>query len=156
MEKRLRSSLNSSVDDFLSVPIKLSLKSCKLSLNVLIHSISPSSPLSATLLPSLRRIISDSIASFESISQPPPLSSPPHSPDIAKSPPSKLPRRSSRNRMNSNSNGPLPICQRFDPMTGTIATLPFQHRPSSQVGALTFHHPLLKTSCEAAVFFLLV
>ncbi|CAI0406348.1 unnamed protein product [Linum tenue] len=96
MEKRLRSSLNSSVEDFLSAAVKLSLKSCKPSLKTLVHSISPSSPASATLPPSLRRSISDSISSFQNLSQPPSSSPPPHSPDAAKSPPSKRPRRSSR------------------------------------------------------------
>ncbi|CAN1164406.1 Condensin-2 complex subunit G2 [Linum perenne] len=102
MEKRLCSSLHSSVDDFLTSAVKLSLKSSKSTLKTLIHSVSPSSSTSTTLPSSLHRFISDSIASFHILSQPSPPSPPPRSPETSRSPPSKRPRRSCR-RTSTNS-----------------------------------------------------
>ncbi|CAN0917845.1 Condensin-2 complex subunit G2 [Linum grandiflorum] len=109
MEKRLCSSLHSSVDDFLSSAVKLSLKSSKTSLKTLIHSISPSSSPSATLPSSIHRLISNSIASFQNLGQPSPPSPPPRSPETARSPPSKRHRRSSRRTSTSSQpSSPLP------------------------------------------------
>ncbi|XVE82929.1 hypothetical protein DITRI_Ditri16bG0044700 [Diplodiscus trichospermus] len=90
MEKRLRSSLKSSAEDFLSSAVNLTLKSSKPTLKSLIHSISPSSPLSSTLPPCLHRSISNSIISFKN--QPThPETDPSHSP------PAKRTKRSTRN-----------------------------------------------------------
>ncbi|KAK4772490.1 hypothetical protein SAY86_014265 [Trapa natans] len=94
-QKRLRSLLQSSAEDFLSAAVNLNLKPSKHSLKALIHSISPSSPLSALPL-SLERCISESIHSFHNLHEKSPFSSPISS----KSPPSKRPRRSSRNPKN--------------------------------------------------------
>ncbi|KAK6237763.1 hypothetical protein QUC31_003232 [Theobroma cacao] len=87
MEKRLRSSLQSSAEDFLSSAVKLTLKSSKATLKSLIHSIPPSSPLSSTLPPCLYRSISHSIVSFRNQA---------NEPDPSYSPPTKRTRRSTR------------------------------------------------------------
>eukprot|EP00261_Vitis_vinifera_P021464 XP_010652710.1 PREDICTED: uncharacterized protein LOC100264215 isoform X2 [Vitis vinifera] len=87
MDKRLRSSLQASPESFLSSATKLGLRSAKASLKSLIHGITPSSPLSSSLPPSLHNSISHSIASFQNLR------------DSGKSPPSpptKRRRRSSR------------------------------------------------------------
>ncbi|KAJ9170574.1 hypothetical protein P3X46_018672 [Hevea brasiliensis] len=98
MEKRLRSSLRSSAEEFLSSAGKINLKSSKSTLKTLIHAIPASSPLSSSLPLSLHRSISDSILSFRNLLE----HRPPPSPDLAKSPPSKRLRRSSRkNQPNS-------------------------------------------------------
>ncbi|KAL8158688.1 hypothetical protein V2J09_000225 [Rumex salicifolius] len=90
MEKRLRSSLQSSAESFLSSATKLSLKSAKSSLKTLIHSINPTSELSNSLPLSLLASISHSVDSFkEPIHGTRNASSPP-------SPPTKRHRRSSR------------------------------------------------------------
>lgn len=90
MEKRLRSSLRTSAEDFLSSATKLGFtKSTKSSLKTLIYSISPSSELTSSLPPHLHASISQSIRRFKS------SSSPQNSPQT---PPSKRLRRSSRNR----------------------------------------------------------
>ncbi|OMP01820.1 Armadillo-like helical [Corchorus olitorius] len=91
MEKRLRSSLQSSAEDFLSSAVKQTLKSSKPTLKSLIHSISPSSPLCCTLPPCLHLHISDSILSFQN-----PPSNPEPEPDLSHSPPTKRTRRSTR------------------------------------------------------------
>ncbi|KDP32070.1 hypothetical protein JCGZ_12531 [Jatropha curcas] len=92
MEKRLRSSLQSSAEEFVSSAIKINLKSLKSTFKTLIHAISTSSPLSSSLPSALQHSISDSIFSFKNfLEQPPPVF-----PDHAKSPPLKRPRRSSR------------------------------------------------------------
>ncbi|KAF2295552.1 hypothetical protein GH714_033180 [Hevea brasiliensis] len=97
MEKRLRSSLRSSAEEFLSSAGKINLKSSKSTLKTLIHAIPASLP-SPPLPLSLHRSISDSILSFRNLLEHPP----PPSPDLAKSPPSKRLRRSSRkNQPNS-------------------------------------------------------
>ncbi|KAG8478434.1 hypothetical protein CXB51_028250 [Gossypium anomalum] len=89
MEKRLRSSLKSSAEDFLSYAVKLSLKSSKPALKTLVHSIPPSSPLSSTLPPCLHLSISNSILSFQN--------GPTHpEADSSRSPPAKRSRRSTR------------------------------------------------------------
>nr|XP_011466696.1 PREDICTED: uncharacterized protein LOC101294960 isoform X2 [Fragaria vesca subsp. vesca] len=88
MEKRLRSSLQSSAEEFLSSATKLSLKSSKPSLKSLIHKIKPSSDLSSSLPTSLSLSISDAIRSFHTLLQPNPRS--------PRSPPTKRPRRSRR------------------------------------------------------------
>ncbi|GKU94886.1 hypothetical protein SLEP1_g8312 [Rubroshorea leprosula] len=87
MEKRLRSSLRSSPEDFLSSAANLNLKSSKLTLKSLIHSVSLSSPIASSLPSALHRSITDSILSFQNLLD---------HPDPAKSPPSKRHRRSSR------------------------------------------------------------
>ncbi|GMJ03853.1 hypersensitive to excess boron 1 [Hibiscus trionum] len=90
MEKRLRSSLKSSAEDFLSSAVKLTLKSSKASLKSLIHSIPASSPLSSTLPPSLHLSISNSIRSFQDKTTH-------HEADTSLSPPATRTRRSNRN-----------------------------------------------------------
>lgn len=94
MDKRLRSSLQSSAQDFLSLAITLSLKSSKSSLRNLIHGIKLSSDLCSSLPPSLCDSISSSVQSFRNLLEPnSPNLSPSKSP---RSPPTKRLRRSSR------------------------------------------------------------
>ncbi|PRQ50927.1 putative condensin-2 complex subunit G2 [Rosa chinensis] len=93
MEKRLRSSLQSSAEEFLTSATKLSLKSSKPSLKTLIHKIKPSSDLSSSLPISLSHSISDAIRSFQTLLLQPNPNPNPRSP---RSPPTKRPRRSSR------------------------------------------------------------
>ncbi|XP_061338918.1 uncharacterized protein LOC133285671 [Gastrolobium bilobum] len=92
MEKKLRSSLQSSAQEFLSLATKLNLKSSKSSFKTLIHSIKPSSHLCSSLPHSLCDSISSSVQSFRNLleSHSTNLSSPPHTP------PTKRLRRSSR------------------------------------------------------------
>ncbi|KAL6137633.1 hypothetical protein ACLB2K_062923 [Fragaria x ananassa] len=90
MEKRLRSSLQSSAEEFLSSATKLSLKSSKPSLKSLIHKIKLSSDLSSSLPTSLSLSISDAIHSFHTLLQPN------RNPRTPRSPPTKRPRRSRR------------------------------------------------------------
>ncbi|KAA8531575.1 hypothetical protein F0562_006284 [Nyssa sinensis] len=103
MEKRLRSSLQSSADEFLSSATKLGFKSAKASLKTLIHNITPPSDLSSSLPLSLHQSISQSITRFKKLSQP-------ANADFTRSPrspPTKRLRRSSRhgkNRDDSSSN----------------------------------------------------
>ena len=98
MEKQLRSSLQSSADEFLSTASKFSLKSSRSALKTLIHAINASSDLCSSLPFSLNHSISQSIHSFsnplESEPNPKPNPSPTKSPPV--SPPSKRHRRSSR------------------------------------------------------------
>lgn len=89
MEKRLRSSLSNSADEFIKSVAKSGFKSSKSSLKTLIHSLNPSSPLISTLPSSLHHSISQSIATFNNSIASNPL-------DDAKSPPTKRHRRSSR------------------------------------------------------------
>lgn len=86
MEKQLRSSLQSSAEEFISSAAKFALKSSRSALKTLIHHIDVSSDLCSSLPLSLHRSISLSIPSFHNPSSP-------HSPP---SPPSKRNRRSSR------------------------------------------------------------
>ncbi|KAG4987736.1 hypothetical protein JHK85_030719 [Glycine max] len=81
VEKRLRSSLQSSAT-------KKILKSSKASLKTLVHSIKPSSPLCSSLPPILSDSISASLQSFLNLLEP-------DSAANLGSPPSKRPRRSS-------------------------------------------------------------
>ncbi|GAB4849062.1 hypothetical protein Ancab_003876 [Ancistrocladus abbreviatus] len=99
MEKRLRSSLQTSAESFLSAATKLSLKSSKPSLKTLIHSIATSSELSTSLPLCLRSAISKSISSFSTSENPANPRTPP-------SPPTKRLRRSSRNTKNQNQSTP--------------------------------------------------
>ncbi|KAF7828622.1 condensin-2 complex subunit G2 [Senna tora] len=94
MDKRLRSSLQSSAQDFLSSATTLSLKSSRSSLKTLIHGIKSSSDLCSSLPPSLCDSILSSVQSFRNLLEPN-LSnlSPTKSP---RSPPTKRLRRSSR------------------------------------------------------------
>ncbi|GAB2282706.1 hypothetical protein Dimus_017245 [Dionaea muscipula] len=90
MEKRLRSSLQTSAESFLSsAATNLTLKSSKSTLKSLIHTITPSSALSSSLPLSLHSAISNSINSFKN-------STSPAEPPTPHSPPNKRPRRSSR------------------------------------------------------------
>lgn len=89
MEKRLRSSLNNSADEFLKSAAKLGFKSSKPSLKTLIHSLNSSSPLISSLPSSLHLSISQSITNFTNLSDSEAV-------DDAKSPPMKRHRRSSR------------------------------------------------------------
>ncbi|XP_031385888.1 uncharacterized protein LOC116199603 isoform X2 [Punica granatum] len=91
--KRLRSSLQSSAEDFLAAVAKLNLKSSKPTLKPLIHSIPQSSALSSALPLALQRSVPETILSFKNIREKSPISSP----STSKSPPSKRLRRSARN-----------------------------------------------------------
>ncbi|KAK9284726.1 hypothetical protein L1049_023903 [Liquidambar formosana] len=95
MEKRLRSSLQTSAEAFLSSATKLGLKSAKPSLKTLIHSINPSSNHSSSLPLSLHHSISHSITSFLNLREASTTTTtePTKSPC---SPPAKRLRRSSR------------------------------------------------------------
>ncbi|KAK9284314.1 hypothetical protein L1049_023485 [Liquidambar formosana] len=95
MEKRLRSSLQTSAEAFLSTATKLGLKSAKPSLKTLIHSINPSSNHSSSLPLSLHHSISHSITSFLNLREASTTTTtkPTKSPC---SPPAKRLRRSSR------------------------------------------------------------
>ncbi|XP_059644076.1 uncharacterized protein LOC132285860 [Cornus florida] len=101
MEKRLRSSLQTSAEEFLSSATKLGFKSAKPSLKTLIQNLAPSSHLSSSLPFSLRHSISQSITRFKQLSQPT-NANPTVSP---KSPPTKRLRRSSRNVKNTDDSG---------------------------------------------------
>ncbi|ESW28714.1 hypothetical protein PHAVU_002G011500 [Phaseolus vulgaris] len=92
MEKRLRNSLQSSAQEFISLATKQSLKSSKSSLKTLIHSVKLSSPLCTSLPSTLSDSISASVQSFQSLlgSNSAQIPSSPHSP------PAKRCRRSSR------------------------------------------------------------
>ncbi|KAI3785133.1 hypothetical protein L1987_44246 [Smallanthus sonchifolius] len=98
MEKRLRSSLKSSADEFLSSAAKLGLRSVKPSLKTLIYSLKPSSDVVSTLPLSLQRSISESITLYKdpsgSTTTSTGLSSPGASSQLT--PPTKRVRRSSR------------------------------------------------------------
>ncbi|CAH8386514.1 unnamed protein product [Eruca vesicaria subsp. sativa] len=85
MEKRLRSSLKTSADEFISSAVKLTLKSSKPSLKTIINSVKPSSDLSSSLPLALLHSILHHTESFQKLSvndhHNPPLSpsnSPPH------------------------------------------------------------------------------
>ncbi|KAE8675627.1 hypothetical protein F3Y22_tig00111650pilonHSYRG00052 [Hibiscus syriacus] len=110
MEMRLRSSLKSSAEDFLSSAVKLTLKSSKASFKSLIHSIPPSSPLSSTLPSSLHLSISNSIRSFQDKTTH-------HEADTSHSPPAKRTRRSARN--------PNPQDNQLDNSRETLRTLTY-------------------------------
>lgn len=91
MEKKLRSSLQSSAEDFISSVTKLSIKTSKPAIKNLIHGIKPSSDISSSLPLALHRSVSQFIVSLLNLGED---SSPPRSP--ANSPPVKRLRRSSR------------------------------------------------------------
>ncbi|GER30974.1 condensin-2 complex subunit G2 [Striga asiatica] len=91
MEKRLRSSLQTSAVEFLSAAVKLPFKSSKTAMKSLINtSIKPSSDLTSTLPFSLCNSISHSISQFKNLSDPTFTASP-------RTPPAKRVRRSARN-----------------------------------------------------------
>ncbi|CAI8588978.1 unnamed protein product [Vicia faba] len=69
MEKKLRSSLHSSPQEFLSIAITQTLKSSKPSLKTLIHSIKPSSNPTSSLPPPLCDSIASTIQSFQNLLQ---------------------------------------------------------------------------------------
>ncbi|KAD4888240.1 hypothetical protein E3N88_20313 [Mikania micrantha] len=69
MEKRLRSSLKSSADEFLSSATKLGFRSVKPSLKTLIYSLKPSSDVVSSLPLALRHSISESIALYKDLSR---------------------------------------------------------------------------------------
>ncbi|KAK7406455.1 hypothetical protein VNO78_08081 [Psophocarpus tetragonolobus] len=91
-KKRLRSSLQSSAQELISLATKQNLKSSKSSLKTLIHSIKPSSPLCSSLPPTLSDSISASVHSFRNLREPNSIPNP----GSPRTPPSKLPRRSAR------------------------------------------------------------
>ncbi|KAF3440827.1 hypothetical protein FNV43_RR19113 [Rhamnella rubrinervis] len=93
MEKRLRSCLQSSAEEFLASATKLAPKSSKPSLRNLIYGVKPSSDLCSSLPLTLYRYISHSIQSFRDLLEPGTNPSPTKSPPT---PPPKRPRRSSR------------------------------------------------------------
>ncbi|XP_076950940.1 uncharacterized protein LOC143624079 [Bidens hawaiensis] len=95
MEKRLRSSLKSSADEFLSSAAKLGFRSVKPSLKTLIHSLKRSSDVVSSLPISLHRSVTDSITLYKDLSG---STSPPSSPAANShlSPPTKRVRRSAR------------------------------------------------------------
>ena len=100
MEKRLRSSLESSAGEFVSSAVKLSLKSSKHALKTLIHGVKSSSDLSSSIPLALLLSVSRAIETFRNIlgtsftnSNPQFNSSPSKSPQ---SPPTKRLRRSLR------------------------------------------------------------
>ncbi|KAK1588054.1 hypothetical protein Q3G72_019459 [Acer saccharum] len=94
MEKRLRSSLQSSAEEFLVSATKLNFKSAKQTLKTLIHPITQSSNLTKTLPLSLHNSVSHSIQLLKNETFP----------DIAKSPQTKRLRRSSRTAKSSSNN----------------------------------------------------
>ncbi|KAK2983287.1 hypothetical protein RJ640_030566 [Escallonia rubra] len=100
MEKRLRSSLHTSAEDFLTSAAKLGLKSAKPSLKALIHRLTPSAALSSSLLLHLHRSISHSIAQFKHLS----ISTPSALAQSPPSPPTKRLRRSSRHSKTTSEN----------------------------------------------------
>ncbi|KAJ4823339.1 hypothetical protein Tsubulata_001514 [Turnera subulata] len=104
MERRLRSSLLSSPEEFLSIATDLTLKSSKPTLKSLIHSLRPSSSSPCSLftdLPlALHHSISTSIHNLLHPHDPPLESAAAASP--SSSPPSKRPRRSARRSNNPN------------------------------------------------------
>ncbi|KAJ9562500.1 hypothetical protein OSB04_007660 [Centaurea solstitialis] len=93
MEKRLRSSLKSSADEFLSSAAKLGFRSVKPSLKTLIHSLKSSSDVVSSLPISLHNSISNSIARFKDLSESGGTTAAANSPVT---PPTKRVRRSSR------------------------------------------------------------
>ncbi|KAL2348315.1 hypothetical protein Fmac_002315 [Flemingia macrophylla] len=92
MEKRLRSSLQSSALEFISLATKQNLKSSKSSLKTLIHSIKPSSHLCSSLPSTLSDSIAAAVQSFQNLLEPNAAANP----GSPRTPPSKRPRRSSR------------------------------------------------------------
>ncbi|WCJ31403.1 ARM repeat superfamily protein [Euphorbia peplus] len=130
MEKRLRSSVQSSAEEFLSSAVKLNPKSSKSTLKTLIHAISSSSPLFSDFPSSLHRSISDSITAFRDF-----LHNPhPSSPDPPNSPPSKRFRRSSR-KANPNSQKEEPF------LFGEKQDIVDQLQILIQVSVLCLSHP---------------
>ncbi|KAL6530042.1 hypothetical protein OROMI_028687 [Orobanche minor] len=92
MEKRLRSSLQTSAEEFLSSSVKLPFKSSKSAIKTLIYTLNkPSSDLTSTLPLSLGSSISHSISEFKSLSDSTFTASP-------ITPPAKRVRRSARNK----------------------------------------------------------
>ncbi|KAK6793555.1 hypothetical protein RDI58_007008 [Solanum bulbocastanum] len=94
MEKRLRSSLKTSAEEFLSSTAKLGFKSIKPSLKTLIHTLNPSSDLTTTLPLALHHSISQSIRKYKTLTDS-------DSTDVVLSPqtpPTKRVRRSARNK----------------------------------------------------------
>lgn len=91
MEKRLRSSLQSSAQEFIYLATKQNLKYSKSSLKTLLHSIKTSSPLCSSLPLTLSDFIYASVQSFQNLLKPNSATNPPGSP---RTPPSKRPRRS--------------------------------------------------------------
>lgn len=100
MEKRLRSSLKSSAEEFLSSTSKLGFKSIKPSLKTLIHTLSPSSDITTTLPLALHHSISQSIRKYKTLTDS-------DSTDVVLSPqtpPTKRVRRSARNKKSEEGN----------------------------------------------------
>lgn len=121
MEKRLRSSLESSAEEFVSSAVKLSLRSSKHALKTLIHGVKSSSDLSSSIPLALQLSISRAIVTFQNLlgsnctnSNPQGNPSPSKSPQ---SPPTKRLRRSLRHSKtqgfeDSESNGSNADCRK--------------------------------------------
>ncbi|XP_075498615.1 LOW QUALITY PROTEIN: uncharacterized protein LOC142536987 [Primulina tabacum] len=91
MEKRLRFSLRTSAEDFLSSAASLPYKSSKTTVKALINTLAPTSNLTSTLPVFLRSSILQSIVKFKNLADSTSNASP-------KTPPAKRLRRSSRNK----------------------------------------------------------
>ncbi|XP_039155763.1 condensin-2 complex subunit G2-like [Eucalyptus grandis] len=105
MEKRLRSSLKSSPEEFISAVAGLSLKSSKAALKSVLHSQPPPLASSPSSFPaSLHRAVSQSVAALRDLLR----GSPDADPGDLASPPSKRPRRSSRRLSEPRGGGPSP------------------------------------------------
>ncbi|XP_073156960.1 uncharacterized protein [Henckelia pumila] len=91
MEKRLRSSLQTSAEEFLSSAANLPYKSSRTAIKTLINALAPSSSLTSSLPVSLRSSISQSISKFKNLADS-------TSNALPKTPPAKRLRRSSRNK----------------------------------------------------------
>ncbi|KAK9067006.1 hypothetical protein SSX86_014330 [Deinandra increscens subsp. villosa] len=117
MEKRLRSSLKSSADEFLSSAAKLGFRSVKSSLKTLIYSLKPSSDVVSTLPLSLHHSISESIALYKDLSGS--STAGPSSPGANSqlTPPSKRVRRSSRRPENNKNEDHDSVSGTVDPQT---------------------------------------
>lgn len=103
MEKRLRSSLKSSADEFLSSAAKLGFRSVKPLLKTLIYSLKPSSDVVSSLPLSLHNSISHSINRFKDLSGSTTTGAASCAANSPLTPPTKRVRRSSR-RSKSNKN----------------------------------------------------
>lgn len=90
MEKRLRSSLKTSADEFISSAIKLTLKSSKPSLKTIIYAVKPSSDLSSSLPLALHNSILQHTESFQKLLEDDDTT--PYVPSPSNSPPSKRQR----------------------------------------------------------------
>ncbi|XP_019087594.1 PREDICTED: condensin-2 complex subunit G2-like [Camelina sativa] len=91
MEKRLRSSLKTSADEFISTAIKLSLKTSKAALKSIIYAVKPSSDLSSSLPLALHKSIHQHTESFQKLDDDDDTTTP-YVPSPSNSPPPKRQR----------------------------------------------------------------